>query len=142
MVVYSIPKRSTKSKRIKRKVQKGIVHIHATYNNTLITISTIQGIVLVWNSAGASGFRGTRKSTPFAAKIATENTIKKCVEQGMQEARVYVWGPGPGRETAIRRIHEMGIRVTLIRDITSLPHNGCRSPKRRRILGIRIIVAF
>merc|ERR1712146_135756 len=71
---------------------------------------------------------------------ATENTIKKCVEQGMQEARVYVWGPGPGRETAIRRVHEMGIRVTLIRDITSLPHNGCRSPKRRRILGIRIIV--
>jgi small subunit ribosomal protein S11 len=137
MVTYSIPKRASRRKRIKRKVQKGIVHIQATYNNTLVTISTIQGIVLTWNSAGASGFRGTRKSTPFAAKIAAENAIKKSLEQGLQEARVYVWGPGPGRETAIRRVHEIGIRVTMIRDITSLPHNGCRSPKRRRILNIK-----
>ena len=136
MVVYSIPKRSTKSKRIKRKVQKGIVHIHATYNNTLIAISTIQGGVIVWNSAGRSGFRGTRKSTPFAAKIVAENAVKKCLEQGIHEVRIYVWGPGPGRETAIRRIQERGLRVTLIRDITSLPHNGCRAPKRRRTLFI------
>jgi small subunit ribosomal protein S11 len=109
------------------------VHIQATYNNTLVTISTIQGGVFAWSSAGACGFRGARKSTPFAAKIAAENATKSCLEQGMLEARVYVWGPGPGRETAIRGIYEAGLRVTLIRDITSLPHNGCRAPKRRRV---------
>jgi small subunit ribosomal protein S11 len=126
-------KTSNQGKRIKRKAQKGIVHIRATYNNTLITISTSQGGVLSWSSAGACGFRGARKSTPFAAKIAAENATKKCLEQGMREARVYVWGPGPGREIAIRRVYEVGLRVTLIRDITSLPHNGCRAPKRRRV---------
>jgi len=133
MVVTSISKMYNRNKRIKRKVQKGIVHIQATHNNTLITVSTIQGRVLAWNSSGAAGFRGTRKSTPFAAKVAAENVSKKCLEQGIYEVRVYVWGPGPGRETAIRRIHETGLRVTLIRDITSLPHNGCRAPKRRRV---------
>ena len=129
----SISKTFNRGKRIKQKVKKGIVHIQATYNNTLVTISTIQGGVVSWSSAGACGFRGARKSTPFAAKIAAENATKKCLEQGILEARVYVWGPGPGRETAIRGIHEAGLRVTLIRDITSLPHNGCRAPKRRRV---------
>lgn len=122
------------AKKVKRKVPKGIVHIQATYNNTLVTISTPQGGVVSWSSAGACGFRGARKSTPFAAKTAAEAAAKKSLEQGMREARVYVWGPGPGRETAIRGIHEAGLRVTLIRDITSLPHNGCRAPKRRRVL--------
>jgi small subunit ribosomal protein S11 len=121
------------NKRTKQKVQKGIVHIQATYNNTLVTISTIQGGVLAWGSAGSCRFRGARKSTPFAAKIAAETTAKQCFERGIRETRVYVWGPGPGREIAIRGIYEAGIRVTLIRDITSLPHNGCRSPKRRRV---------
>lgn len=124
---------STQRKRIKRKVQKGVVHIQSTYNNTLVTISTVQGGVLFWSSAGACGFRGARKSTPFAAKTAAENAAKKCLEQGIREVRVYVWGPGPGRETAIRGVHEAGLRVTLIRDITSLPHNGCRAPKSRRV---------
>jgi small subunit ribosomal protein S11 len=99
----------------------------------LVTISTVQGRIIAWSSAGACGFRGARKSTPFAAKIVAENAAKKCIERGIREARVYVWGPGPGRETAIRGIHEAGIRVTLFRDITSLPHNGCRGPKRRRV---------
>jgi small subunit ribosomal protein S11 len=120
-------------KRTKQNVQRGIVHIQATYNNTVITISSVHGGVVAWSSAGACGFRGARKSTPFAAKTASEVAARKCLEQGMREVRVYVWGPGPGRETAIRGIHEVGLRVTLIRDITSLPHNGCRAPKRRRI---------
>jgi small subunit ribosomal protein S11 len=124
---------SKRGKRTKRKVNKGIVHIQATFNNTLITISTVQGSVLSWGSAGACGFRGARKSTPFAAKTAAEGVAKKCLDQGIQEVDVYVWGPGPGRDTSIRGIHESGLRVTLIRDITSLPHNGCRAPKRRRV---------
>ncbi len=125
---------STATKKIKRKVPKGVVHIQATYNNTIVTVSTPQGGVVAWSSAGACGFRGARKSTPFAAKTAAEAAAKKCLEQGRREARVYVWGPGPGRETAIRGVHDSGLRVTLIRDITSLPHNGCRPPKRRRVL--------
>ena len=129
----SVSNTSIRNKRIKRKVQKGVLHIQSTYNNTLITASTMQGKVLVWGSAGASGFRGTRKSTPFAAKITTESVVKKCLERGMYEARIYVWGAGPGRETVVRRIHEKGLQVSLIRDITSLPHNGCRPPKQRRI---------
>lgn len=133
MAITSISKTYNRNKRIKRKVQKGIIHIQATHNNTLVTVSTIQGRVLGWRSAGGSGFRGTRKRTPFAAKVAAESATKKSLEQGIYEARIYVWGPGPGRETAIRRIHESGLRVTLIRDITSLPHNGCRAPKRRRV---------
>ena len=120
-------------KRTKQKVRKGIVHIQATYNNTLVTISIIRGGVIAWSSSGACGFRGARKSTPFAAKTAAEIAAKKCLEQGIREVRVYVWGPGPGRETAIRGINEAGLRVVLIRDITSLPHNGCRAPKRRRV---------
>jgi len=126
-------KTSNQIKRTKRKVQKGIVHIKSTYNNTLVTISTIQGGVLSWSSSGACGFRGARKSTPFAAKAAAENASKKSLEQGVREVRVYVSGPGPGREIAIRGIYEIGIRIILIRDITSLPHNGCRAPKRRRV---------
>jgi len=125
---------SQEKKRSKRKIQKGIVHIQATYNNTLVTISTIKGRVLAWSSCGACGFRGARKSTPFAAKTAAERATKKCLEQGIWEAYIYVSGPGSGRETAIRGIYEAGLRVRVIRDITSLPHNGCRAPKRRRVL--------
>lgn len=122
-----------KNTRTKKKVQKGIVHVQATYNNTLVTISTIQGGVLAWSSAGACGFRGARKSTPFAAKTAAENVAQKCLELGIREARVYIWGPGPGRDAAVRGIYDIGLRVILIRDITTLPHNGCRAPKRRSV---------
>jgi small subunit ribosomal protein S11 len=118
----------------RQKYQKGIAYIKSTYNNTIVTISLIQGGVRAWRSSGASGFRGARKRTPFAAKVASENAAKICLEKGIREVRVYVSGLGPGRETAIRGIYEAGLRVTLIRDITPIPHNGCRSPKRRRVL--------
>jgi small subunit ribosomal protein S11 len=133
---------SQATKKVKRKVPKGVVHIQATYNNTIVTVSTPQGGVVAWSSAGACGFRGARKSTPFAAKTAAEAAAKKCLEQGRREARVYVWGPGPGRETAIRGVHDAGLRVTLIRDITALPHNGCRPPKRRRVLVVFSFMAL
>jgi small subunit ribosomal protein S11 len=130
-------KQSTKTSNIqkkgKRKVPKGVVHIQATFNNTIITVSTLKGEVFAWSSAGACGFRGARKSTPFAAKTAAEAAAKKSIEQGMKEAQVFVKGPGSGRETAIRGLQEAGLQVTLIRDITAIPHNGCRPPKKRRI---------
>jgi small subunit ribosomal protein S11 len=117
-----------------RKIRKGIIHIRATYNNTLITIRTIQGRIISSSSAGICGFRGSRKRTPFAAKIATERAVTNIFNDGIQDVRIYVSGPGQGREIAIRRVYETGIRVTLIRDITSLAHNGCRPPKRRWVL--------
>ena len=119
-------------KRFKQKAQKGLVYIKSTYNNTLITISTIQGAILTWRSAGGCGFRGARKATPFAAKMAATTLASKCLEYGIRDICVYVYGPGPGRESAIRGVHEAGLRVTIIRDITSIAHNGCRQPKRRR----------
>lgn len=125
--------RTSKKKWLKPKSPKGVIRIQSTYSNTLITISTVQGDTLSWSSAGTCGFRSARKSTPFAAKIAAENVAKKCLEQGIRDVRVYVSGPGPRRETAIRGIYESGLRVTLIRDITPLPHNGCRAPSRRRV---------
>lgn len=132
-MVTSTLKISKRRRQTKRKVQKGIVYVQATYNNTLVTITTVQGGVLSWSSAGICGFLGARKRTPFAAKVAADTVAKKCLAQGIRETRVYVWGVGPGRETAIRGIYEAGLRVTLIRDITSLPHNGCRPPSRRRV---------
>jgi small subunit ribosomal protein S11 len=130
---------SSQKSRFKRKVGKGVVHIRSTYNNTLVTVSTIEGKVLNWRSSGALGFRGARKGTPFAAKTAAENVSTACFNIGIRELLVYVWGTGPGREAAIRRIHRTGLRVTAMSDVTSLPHNGCRSPKRRRILLFYII---
>jgi small subunit ribosomal protein S11 len=120
-------------KRTGRKVQKGIVYIRSTYNNTTVTVSIVQGGVMNRSSSGACGFRGARKGAPFAAKTAVISAAKKCFDRGIREARVYAWGPGPGREIAIRRVRDVGIRVTIIRDITSFPHNGCRVPKRRRV---------
>jgi len=118
----------------KYKVRKGVIHIRSTYNNTLVTISTIQGEIISWSSAGICGFRGARKRTPFAAKVATETVVKNSLHKGIQDVRIYISGPGPGRERAIRRVYETGFRVILIRDITSLAHNGCRPPKRRWVL--------
>jgi small subunit ribosomal protein S11 len=125
--------RKSLQKKIKRKVPKGVVHVQASFNNTIITITNLKGEVISWSSAGACGFKGARKGTPFAAKTAAETAAKKSLDQGMKQARVMVKGPGAGRETAIRGLQEAGLTITLIRDITSIPHNGCRPPKKRRI---------
>ena len=121
------------SKKAKRKKFKGIVHIQASFNNTIITITNLKGNVVSWSSAGSCGFKGARKSTPFAAKMAASAAAKASLEKGMKQARVVVKGPGAGRETAIRGLQEAGLSIILIRDITAIAHNGCRSPKKRRI---------
>lgn len=120
------------TKRIKRSPH-GVVHIQATFNNTIVTITNIKGEVISWCSAGMCGFKGARKSTPFAARTAATNAAKQSLAQGVKEATVVVKGPGRGRETAIRGLQEAGFKITLIRDITSIPHNGCRPPKKRRV---------
>jgi len=125
-------KKATK-KKVKRSVAEGVVKIHATFSNTIITVSDPQGDVIAWSSGGARGFKGTRKGTPFAAQVAAEDAAKRAVSSGMKTARVYVKGPGPGRESAIRSIQAAGIRVASIRDITPIPHNGCRPPGKRRV---------
>lgn len=125
--------KKTSPKKIKRKTPKGVVHIQASFNNTIITITNLKGEVIAWSSAGACGFKGARKGTPFAAKTAAELAAKQSVDQGMKEAKVMVKGPGAGRETAIRGLQEAGLVISLIRDITPIPHNGCRPPKKRRI---------
>ena len=125
--------RKSLQKKLKRKVPKGVVHVQASFNNTIITITNLKGEVISWSSAGACGFKGARKGTPFAAKTAAEAAAKQSLDQGMKQARVMVKGPGAGRETAIRGLQDAGLTITLIRDITSIPHNGCRPPKKRRI---------
>lgn len=125
--------RKISPKKVKRKVPKGIVQIQASFNNTIITITNFKGEVISWSSAGACGFKGARKGTPFAAKTAAEIAAKQSVDQGMKEVKVIVKGPGAGREPALRGLQEAGLLVTLIRDITPIPHNGCRPPKKRRI---------
>nr|YP_009105505.1 ribosomal protein S11 [Lobosphaera incisa]AIT94265.1 ribosomal protein S11 [Lobosphaera incisa] len=125
--------RKSPQKKAKRKIPKGIVHIQASFNNTIVTITNLKGDVVSWSSSGLCGFKGARKGTPFAAKSAATAAAKQSLDQGMKQAKVMVKGPGAGRETAIRGLQEAGLRVTLIRDITSIPHNGCRPPKKRRI---------
>ncbi|MBU4310911.1 30S ribosomal protein S11 [bacterium] len=117
----------------KRGVGKGIAHIQATFNNTIVTITDTQGNVISWASAGTLGFKGTRKSTPFAAGLVAEASAKKAMEKGLNEVAVYVKGPGSGRETAIRSLQVVGLSITAIKDVTPIPHNGCRSRKRRRV---------
>jgi small subunit ribosomal protein S11 len=117
----------------KKNVVQGIVHIQSTFNNTLVTISDAQGAVISWASAGAVGFKGTRKGTPFAAQICAENAARKAMEHGLRKVDVYVKGPGAGRETAIRSLQGVGLDVMMIKDVTPIPHNGCRAPKRRRV---------
>jgi small subunit ribosomal protein S11 len=134
-MIYLVFKISSSKSKRKEFYEKGIFHVRTTYNNTLITVSSNSGKVIAWSSRGACGFRGARKRTPFAAKTVAEITAKKALEHGIKEAKVYLSGPGPGREIAIRRIcSRNGFNVILIRDVTSIPHNGCRSPKRRRVL--------
>lgn len=125
--------KKTSSKKIKQKVPKGVAHIQASFNNTIITITTPTGEVIAWASSGMCGFKGARKGTPFAAKTAAEIAAKQSVDRGMREIKVLVKGPGAGRETAIRGLQETGLIIKLIRDITPIPHNGCRPPKKRRI---------
>ena len=123
-----------KSKKKVRQVLKGVAHIRATFNNTIITITDSEGNVLCWASSGGAGFKGSRKSTPFAAQMASEKAAKQAIEQhGMKEIEVLVKGPGSGRESAIRAIQGAGIAITVIKDITPIPHNGCRPKKRRRV---------
>lgn len=121
------------SRKTKRTLSHGQVHIHATFNNTIVTITDTQGNTVVWGSAGSAGFRGSRKSTPYAARLAAEEAIKTAKDLGLQEVDIFVKGPGPGREAAIRAVQGTGVRVRLIADVTPIPHNGCRPPKKRRV---------
>ena len=126
-----------KGRRPKRKDRRieesGVAHIQATFNNTIITITDMAGNVIAWSSSGSQGFKGSRKSTPFAAQMAAEDAAKKAQEHGVQNIEVYVKGPGSGREAALRALQAAGFTVSLIRDVTPIPHNGCRPPKRRRV---------
>ena len=126
------PKTKTKSK-VRKSVTEGVAHIHATFNNTIITISDRHGDTLCWASAGNSGFKGSRKSTPFAAQMAADSCGKKALEIGVKQLDVKIKGPGPGRESAVRSLNALGFEIHSISDITPIPHNGCRPPKRRRV---------
>jgi small subunit ribosomal protein S11 len=120
-------------KKVKKNVQSGIAHIQSTFNNTIVTITDVSGAVVAWSSAGAKGFKGSRKSTPFAATSAAEDAARKAMEHGMRAVGVYVKGPGAGREAALRALATAGFKISMIRDVTPIPHNGCRPPKRRRV---------
>ncbi|MFB1051400.1 30S ribosomal protein S11 [Paraliobacillus sp. JSM ZJ581] len=126
-------KTNTRKKRVKKNIDTGIAHIRSTFNNTIVTITDVQGNAISWSSAGALGFKGSRKSTPFAAQMAAEAAAKAAQEHGIKTLEVTVKGPGAGREAAIRSLQAVGIDVTAIVDVTPVPHNGCRPPKRRRV---------
>ena len=119
--------------KIKKNITQGVVHIQSTFNNTLITITDIKGEAISWSSSGAIGFKGTKKGTPFAAQMAAEAAARKAMEHGLRRVDVHVKGPGSGRETAIRSLQGVGLEISLIKDVTPIPHNGCRAPKRRRV---------
>ncbi|ELS00559.1 30S ribosomal protein S11 [Xenococcus sp. PCC 7305] len=127
------PKRRTGPRKQKKNIPNGVAHIQSTFNNTIVTISDSRGDVVSWSSAGASGFKGAKKGTPFAAQTAADSAARKAMDQGMRQLEVMVSGPGAGRETAIRALQAAGLEITLIRDVTPIPHNGCRPPKRRRV---------
>ena len=120
-------------KKVKKNVAEGIAHVHASFNNTIITITDRQGNALAWATSGGQGFKGSRKSTPFAAQVAAEAAGKVAIECGIKNLEVRIKGPGPGRESAVRALNNLGIKITQIQDVTPVPHNGCRPPKRRRI---------
>ena len=128
-----VAKRTTRAKRVKKNIEKGAAHIRSTFNNTIVTITDVNGNALSWASAGGLGFRGSKKSTPFAAQTAAETAAKAAMEHGLKTVEVYVKGPGQGRESAIRALQTAGLDITLIKDVTPIPHNGCRPPKRRRV---------
>jgi len=122
-----------KKRKAKKNVPMGVAHIQATFNNTIVTITDLNGEVVAWSTAGAKGFKGSRKSTPFAAQVAAEEAARKAMDAGMRSISVLVKGPGSGRESAVRALSSVGLKVNLLKDITPVPHNGCRPPKRRRV---------
>ena len=126
-------KKVVKKRRERKNIEKGAVHISATFNNTIITITDVAGNAISWASAGELGFKGSRKSTPFAAQSAAEQAARLAMEHGLKSVEVYVKGPGSGRESAIRALEAVGLQITMIKDVTPIPHNGCRPPKRRRV---------
>ena len=133
MAKATTSKRVVKKRRERKNIEKGAAHIRSSFNNTMVTITDTQGNALSWASSGGLGFRGSRKSTPFAAQTAAETAAKAAMEHGLKTVEVYVKGPGAGREAAIRALQAVGLEVTLIKDVTPIPHNGCRPPKRRRV---------
>ncbi|HLV19549.1 MAG TPA: 30S ribosomal protein S11 [Polyangiaceae bacterium] len=132
MATPTTKKRGTK-KAAKKNISAGIAHVQSTFNNTVVTITDVNGNAISWASAGSRGFKGSRKSTPFAAQLAAEEAARRASEHGMRSIAVFVKGPGAGRESALRAFQQAGFKVTLIRDVTPIPHNGCRPPKRRRV---------
>lgn len=128
-----MPRKTRTKKKEKKNIPNGVVHIRSTFNNTIITITDPGGNTVSWSSAGVQGFKGSRKSTPFAATLAAEDAVKKAAEHGMRNVEVYVKGPGAGRESALRALQAAGFNVVMIKDVTPIPHNGCRPPKRRRV---------
>ena len=126
-------KATARKRRVRKNVAKGVAHIHSTFNNTIVTLTDESGNAIAWSSAGALGFKGSRKSTPYAAQMAAEAAGKAAVDHGMKVVEVNVKGPGPGREAAVRALQTAGLDITVINDVTPIPHNGCRPPKRRRI---------
>jgi small subunit ribosomal protein S11 len=128
-----MPRKTRTKKKEKKNIANGVVHIRSTFNNTIVTITDTAGNVISWSSAGVQGFKGSRKSTPFAAQVTAEDAAKKAADHGMRSVEVYVKGPGAGRESALRALQATGFKVTLIKDVTPVPHNGCRPPKRRRV---------
>ncbi len=124
--------KTTKRRRVRKNIAKGVAHIHSTFNNTIVTVTDESGHAIAWSSAGALGFKGSRKSTPYAAQMAGEAAAKAAVEQGMKHVAVNVKGPGPGREAAVRSLQTAGLEISAINDVTPIPHNGCRPPKRPR----------
>lgn len=125
--------KGARKKKERRAIGEGVAHIQSTFNNTIVTLTDVSGNVLTWASAGEQGFKGSRKSTPFAAQVAAEAAAKRALDMGVRKVEVFVKGPGAGREAAIRSLKAVGLEVTLIRDVTPIPHNGCRPPKRRRV---------
>lgn len=126
-------KRIKTKKKVKKNILNGVVHIQSTFNNTIITITDPNGNVLSWSTAGMNGFKGSRKSTPFAAQLASQDAAKKAMEHGLKNVEVFVKGPGPGRESALKSLQSTGLTVTMIKDVTPIPHNGCKPKKRRRV---------
>jgi small subunit ribosomal protein S11 len=125
--------RAGRKRRGRKNIAEGVVHIHSTFNNTIVTITDYQGNVISWASAGAMGFKGSRKGTPFAAQQAADSAAKKAMDHGLRSVQIFVRGPGAGRESALRALQSAGINISLIKDVTPIPHNGCRPPKRRRV---------
>lgn len=132
MATKSVAKKATR-RRDRKNIDKGQAHIHSSFNNTIVTITDVQGNAISWASSGGLGFRGSRKSTPFASQMAAETAAKAAAEHGVKSVEVYVKGPGAGREAAIRALQGAGLEISLIKDVTPIPHNGCRPPKRRRV---------